>query len=95
MLWKTGVIKLAKEKTYKIVYDREACIGAAACAAVAPALWEIKDDGKAVLKGGKKDKDGKEVLVVKAGEWDDKMKQSAEVCPVHAIEIFEDDKKVV
>lgn len=83
------------EKTYKIVFDRDACIGAAACAAVAPELWEIKSDGKAVLKGGKKDKDGKEVLVVKASKWTDKMKQSAEVCPVRAIQIFEDDKKIV
>jgi ferredoxin len=34
-------------KKYKIVYDREGCIGAAACISVAPNSWKMGDDGKA------------------------------------------------
>ena len=36
---------------YEIIYDREGCIGAGACANVDPANWKMADDGKAnVLK---------------------------------------------
>ena len=87
-----------KEKTYKIVFNRKACIGAAACAAVAPAFWEIKEDGKAHLAGSKTDKDGNEVLVIKESQLTGKMKdafklnkEAAEACPVQVIQIFDAD----
>ncbi len=35
---------------YEILYDREGCIGAAACVSVAPDVWEMADDGKANIK---------------------------------------------
>ena len=38
---------------YKISYSREGCIGAAACVAVNPKYYEMKDDGKVDLIGGK------------------------------------------
>ena len=88
--------EMAKEKTYKVVFDRNACIGAAACAAVAPEFWEMKDDGKAELKGSKKDKDGNEFIIIKESQMTDKMKSAlklnksaAEVCPVQVIHIFD------
>ena len=37
---------------YKIVYDRDACIGAYACTPYAPELWLMNsEDNKADLKG--------------------------------------------
>ena len=78
-----------KEKRYKIVYDRKGCIGAAACAAVSPEFWEMKDDGKAHLIGSKTDENGNEVLVITESQMSDKLKsalaankEAAEVCPV-------------
>ncbi len=86
------------EKTYRIVYDRKACIGAAACAAVAPEFWEMKEDGKAHLIGGKVDEHGHEVLVIKEGQLTDKMKsaltlnkEAAEVCPVQVIHVYDEE----
>ncbi len=69
---------------YKIIYDREVCIGAIACVAVNPKFWVMDPDGKANLKGAKKNKDGKWELII---EEDDLQlnKDSAEVCPVLAI----------
>ncbi len=32
---------------YRIVHDREACIGCGACVSVCPDNWEMGDDGKA------------------------------------------------
>ena len=37
---------------YKVEYDREGCIGAAACAAADPKNWVMVDDGKADLVDG-------------------------------------------
>ena len=89
-------VKASKEKTYKVVFDRNACIGAAACAAVAPQFWVMKDDGKADLVGHKME-DGKQVLVIKESQVTDGMKkawqlnkEAAEVCPVQAIHVFDD-----
>ena len=35
------------KKKYKIIYDREGCIGAAACVAVYGRQWTLDDEGKA------------------------------------------------
>lgn len=84
------------EKTYKIVYDRKACIGAAACAAVAPDFWVMKEDGKADLVGHTVDEHGNHVLIIKESQLTKDMKklldvhkEAAEVCPVQAIHIFD------
>ncbi len=34
---------------FKIQLDKEKCIGCGTCAAVCPANWEMKDDGKAAF----------------------------------------------
>ena len=76
--------------TFKIIYDREGCIGAGVCAAIADKVWKMNDDGKADLIGGQKNADGKWELVV-----DDKdieaNKQAAEGCPAIVIHLIKDN----
>lgn len=69
----------------KIIYDRSVCIGAAACAAMDPKYFEIDAEGKAILKGSVKDKDGKDVLEI---QDNDDTYQAAESCPVRAIKLI-------
>jgi ferredoxin len=87
----TNMHTMAVKKKIKIIYDREACIGAAACAVVAPKYWKIASDGKADLLNGKKNKKtGKWELEVEVDEDEaKKIKESAISCPVQVI-IIED-----
>ncbi len=86
------------EKKYKIVYEKKNCIGAAACAAVCPEFWEMKEDGKAHLIGSKTDENGNEVLVVNKDQMAKNKKaafacnkEAAEVCPVQVIHIYDEE----
>jgi ferredoxin len=86
------------EKTYRIVFDRKNCIGAAACAAVAPEFWVMKDDGKADLIGAKTDENGNQILIVKESQLSKEgknilavNKDAAEVCPVQVIHIYDNE----
>ncbi|MEK6839353.1 MAG: ferredoxin, partial [Nanoarchaeota archaeon] len=66
------------EKKYTIEFDREACIGAAACCAVSPENWVMNQDGKPDL------------IYTEIGE--DRLKENieaAEVCPVRVIKLKE------
>jgi ferredoxin len=75
-------------KKFRIVYDKDICIGALACNAVAPAVWTAANDGKVDLKGATKRPDGKWELLVE--EKDFKLnKEAADSCPVYAITIEE------
>ncbi len=75
-------------KKYRIVFDRDTCIGALACNAVAPDYWTLADDGKVDLKGAKKRDDGKWELVI--DEKDHVLNtEAAESCPVYAIVVEE------
>jgi len=69
-------------KKYKIIYDRNICIGASACETAAPKFWEIeKEDGKANLINVRKFDHEKFELII--DEKDFKIAQdSADVCPV-------------
>ncbi|RJQ21023.1 hypothetical protein C4580_03305 [Candidatus Woesearchaeota archaeon] len=87
-----------KGRRFRIVFDKKNCIGAAACAAVAPEFWVMKDDGKADLVGHRVDEDGNQVLVVSETELTpegkrvlDLNKEAAEVCPVQVIHIYDDE----
>jgi len=75
-------------KKYRVIFDREACIGALACNAVAPELWELADDGKVDLKGATKREDGKFELIIDESQVDQN-KEAADSCPVYAIVIEE------
>jgi len=69
----------------KIILDKSKCIGCGSCQAVCPKLFELGEDGKSHLKGGK----------VKAGEEKEEIEledsgcasEAEGVCPVQAIKI--------
>ncbi len=75
-----------KKKKYKIVYDREGCIGAAACVAVYAKQWSLDDEGKAKY-------------AIEEFDDDELMENisAAKSCPVNVIHIInqETGEKVV
>jgi ferredoxin len=72
---------------YKVVYDREACIGAFACAAAAPDFWLFSEDGKADLKTATYNAQTKKwELIIDEADYDDNQ-AAAEACPVFAIKV--------
>jgi ferredoxin len=78
---------------YKIVHDKNKCIGCGACASTCPDFWSIEMGGKARLKDAKKTGSGFELLL-------DNLscnKDAAEVCPVNCIHIFDfkTNKKII
>ncbi len=78
-------------KKYKIVYDRPDCIGAGACAAIFPDRWVMnKKDDLADLIGGTKLMNPNEQWILEIEENElSVMLESAQVCPVNVIHIFE------
>ncbi len=77
------------EAKYKIIYDRDVCIGAASCIAVHPERWQLDPENKAILIEGKKtDKPN-----IFEREIDDSTFQqdmdAAKSCPVNCIHIIE------
>lgn len=76
---------------YKIELDREKCIGAAVCAAIAPQIWEMVKDGKVDLIGSKKNEEtGMWELIVE----DDNLNiniEAAQGCPITVIFITDLD----
>ncbi|MBU0461953.1 MAG: ferredoxin [Nanoarchaeota archaeon] len=66
---------------YKIIFDRDACIGAAAC--LVSKNWKIADDGKANPAVVEFDD---EAMLKQEME-------AAEACPVNAIHIEENNSK--
>jgi len=73
---------------YKIIFDRDICIGALACSAVSPELWEIADDGKVDLKGAKFNKETKKWELIISESQLQEQTDAAHVCPVEAIKII-------
>lgn len=70
---------------YKVIFDRELCIGVLACAGVADKYYKTTPDGKVDLIGGKLNKKtGKWELIIDESEFDVN-KMAADVCPVLAI----------
>lgn len=62
----------------KIVVDENLCIGAAPCVAIAGAVFQLNEEGKA--------------FVVDAyGADDETIKLAAEACPVRAILLFDEE----
>ncbi|MBI3572580.1 MAG: ferredoxin [Candidatus Kerfeldbacteria bacterium] len=69
-------------KITRIEVDRELCIGAATCVAVAPELFELDEENKAIVKPAH-------------GADQAAILNAAKVCPVLAIYLYgEDGKKI-
>jgi ferredoxin len=67
----------------KVIHEREKCIGCGACTAVCSEFWKMGDDGKSVLKGGKKAGKNFELRVKEA----DCNKDAESACPVQCIHV--------
>ncbi|MDP3986249.1 MAG: ferredoxin [Candidatus Veblenbacteria bacterium] len=79
----------------RVRVDRELCIGAASCIALLPEVFELDEEGKAVIKRLKGDKNS---------EWADTKELSVEAkmvleaarsCPTNAIIVEDDDGKQI
>jgi len=79
-------------KTFKLLHDRENCIGCGACAVIASDFWEMADDGKSdIIKGvNRPDKWQERVISEKDVEIN---KEAAESCPVEIIHIEDEETK--
>ena len=77
---------------YKIIQERDACIGCSAFEAIAPLSWEMENDGKSSLKGAKKQ--SSEVFVLETDELGENM-HAAESCPVNCIHVEENGKRKI
>jgi len=72
---------------YKIIYDREGCIGALGCVGVTEELWELKDDGKVDLKGAIFNEETKKWELIIDEKDLDIAKASEDSCPVQVIKV--------
>ena len=81
---------------YLIQYDRNGCIGAGVCAAIAPEHWVMNQDGKADLVAAKQISEGQFELEIEEKDLEIN-KQSAEGCPAVVIHIInkETGEKIV
>ncbi|MAG16032.1 ferredoxin [Candidatus Woesearchaeota archaeon] len=77
-------------KKFLLEHDRAECIGCGACAAVCPLFWEMNDDGKSDIKGGKNRDDGWQELEIDEKDFEAN-KQAAESCPVNVIHLKKKD----
>lgn len=69
----------------KIILQRQKCIGCGSCAALCPKFFEMAEDGKSTLKGGKKnEKTGKFELEIKEPDC---AKEAEMACPVEVIKV--------
>lgn len=66
----------------KIEVKKELCIGAGACLAVAPNVYKLDDEMKAVVTNPK-------------GADEDVILESAKACPTLAIYIYDDDNNQI
>ena len=66
----------SKRRIGKIVIDRNLCIGAASCVAIAPGVFELDSENKAVVYND-------------AGADDETTLLAAQSCPTRAIIVFD------
>lgn len=79
------------DKRYKIVYDKDECIGAFACVAAEPDTWEMDDSGaKADLKGF--DEQNEDQYIKYVDELGENL-LAAQSCPVNCIHIIDQEKE--
>lgn len=71
-----------KVKISKIIVDRNLCIGAASCIAVAPGVFELDSENKAVVYDAK-------------GADDETILLAAKSCPTRAVLVFDEEGKQI
>ena len=71
------------KRVVRIEVDRELCIGVASCIAVAPEAYELDEEQIAIVRDEWKDLS------------DETLFESAEVCPVKAISLYDKDDKQI
>ena len=72
---------------YKIIYNRNNCVGAFSCVIVGAQFWKMAEDNKADLKNGVLNKEtGFYELIIDEKDYPMAL-ESAEVCPVNVITI--------
>lgn len=76
---------LVMSKRVKVVYNRDACIGAVTCVNLNPELWVMNKDAKADLIDSKRDGD---VWILET-ELTMYLQMACEQCPAQVIEIFD------
>lgn len=82
-------------KKYLLQHDRPNCIGCAACAAVNSKHWEMNEDGKSDIIGGKNKENGWQELDIDDADYE-KNVEAAETCPVNVIHVTtKEGKKVI
>jgi ferredoxin len=74
-------VQVMKKDDIEIRVLREKCIGAATCIVYSPSTFDL---------------DEKNIAIIKDGQWDEleKIIGAAQSCPVVAIEIYQDGKKL-
>jgi len=73
---------MAENKKQKLVVDQDLCIACGTCVALCPEVFELKDDGKAIVKTR---------LPVFDAKLKTKIKDTIESCAVEAIS-WEDEE---
>ena len=78
---------------YKVKVDRDLCMGAGSCVAVAPKTFELDSEGKAVIlkKDGSKNETSDFSNHTEIDDTEENILNSARSCPVNAIIIVEVD----
>lgn len=74
-------IQIMNKDGIEIRILRDTCISAGPCTVYAPNTFDIDDEG---------------IAIIKSGDWDsfEKIFEAAKSCPVMAIEVYQDGKKV-
>ena len=78
---------------YKVKVDQDLCIGAGSCVAVAPKVFELDAEGKAIIlkKDGTKNETSNFSDYAEINDTEENILNAAKSCPVNAIIIVEVD----
>lgn len=81
----------------QVYVDRNLCIGAAPCVSVAPKVFELDDEAKAVvLPDAAEETDANGRIRIKTEAADnDTLLMAAQSCPVQAIFVYDDEGKQI
>lgn len=79
----------------RVRVDRELCIGAASCIALLPEVFELDEEGKAVIKSNDGSKTSEWVDFSKFSADEKMVLEAAKSCPTNAVFIEDDTGKQI